>query len=104
MIGIPKPTKRKRRKKPLGAKRRAAKARGTVDEYQLEEIINAYSGRCAYCGKARAEEWDHLVPIAKGGEHEAANLFPSCARCNRQKGTSTHWEVPDGHPFRRGDV
>jgi 5-methylcytosine-specific restriction endonuclease McrA len=39
---------------------------------------------CAYCGAA-AEAVDHVVPVARGGSGEWANLAPSCMRCNSSK-------------------
>jgi 5-methylcytosine-specific restriction endonuclease McrA len=45
---------------------------------------------CTYCdcgfdGKV-VPEVDHILPLARGGLHEWANLAPSCASCNRSKG------------------
>ncbi|MFF3312517.1 HNH endonuclease [Streptomyces sp. NPDC002952] len=45
---------------------------------------------CAYCDSAFGQmvvaEVDHIHPLAKGGRHEAHNLAPACALCNRIKG------------------
>lgn len=44
---------------------------------------------CAYCGAAFGPsvvpEVDHVIPLAKGGPHEWANLAPACRECNRAK-------------------
>ncbi len=42
--------------------------------------------RCYYCGNKYPTLWnlhiDHLVPINKGGQHEADNLCKACFKCN----------------------
>ncbi len=59
------------------------------------KIWNKYLKRCAYCGKDityKQLQVDHIKPywhneaIHKGSDDEE-NLNPSCARCNRWKGT-----------------
>lgn len=44
---------------------------------------------CAYCHKpvARAHrQVDHVIPLARGGEHRVSNLAPCCRWCNASKG------------------
>jgi len=58
-------------------------------------------GPCAWCG-GPATEWDHLVPIARGGSAlDPANLVPSCRACNRRRGAITAQERRLGAPSRR---
>lgn len=40
---------------------------------------------CTYCGAIEYLECDHIVPVAKGGGHEDANLTTACRSCNRAK-------------------
>ena len=45
--------------------------------------------RCHYCGcQLRWENstLDHVVPLARGGTHQASNLVLACHRCNQLKG------------------
>lgn len=106
MRAQPKPEKRGRKpKKPLprpkralGWRRRAAKAESTATPDARELILVAFSRRCAYCRTRMASEWDHRIPITRGGKDEPANLVPACYVCNREKGTQT-WALPLGHPF-----
>lgn len=44
------------------------------------------SDRCAYCGATGDLQWDHLVPLAKGGPDDFNNLVRACAHCNASKG------------------
>lgn len=43
---------------------------------------------CNYCGRDCADNYhiDHIVPIAKGGLHQAHNLAIACPSCNQRKG------------------
>lgn len=56
------------------------------------------AGRCESCGlpagriALRDDEWSvtgahvhHLLPIARGGRHELANLSVRCAECHREE-------------------
>jgi 5-methylcytosine-specific restriction endonuclease McrA len=40
---------------------------------------------CLYCGDTKNITIDHIVPLARGGKHEANNLAPACRRCNSSK-------------------
>lgn len=50
---------------------------------------------CQYCGdRGRRLECDHIVPVARGGGHEDANLTTACFPCNRSKRDKlvTEWQ------------
>lgn len=40
---------------------------------------------CAYCGSTGKSTIDHIVPLARGGKHEADNLTSACYSCNSSK-------------------
>ena len=70
--------------------RRARKfgAGGTFNPDEWLAMIRRYSHRCAYCGKKKRHlTQDHVIPLTKGGRHEAANIVPACRPCNSSKGT-----------------
>lgn len=55
----------------------------------LMDRLVQYNGKCADCGcktgGANGLEWDHIVPLAIGGEDELDNLQPLCKGCHRAK-------------------
>ena len=45
-------------------------------------------GRCVEGGSKERLEYDHSIPVSKGGSHTQRNLQLLCERCNRSKGAS----------------
>lgn len=73
-----------------------ARRRGTFVERVDRRIVFARDRwTCGICGGAladgsdrldpRAPQIDHIVPLAKGGEHSYANIQAAHRACNRQK-------------------
>lgn len=41
---------------------------------------------CQYCGeRGKKLECDHIIPVARGGQHDDDNLVTACFACNRSK-------------------
>lgn len=54
----------------------------------VNRIKSRKTARCFYCGIRAASsqiEFDHIVPLSKGGRHAADNLCVACQTCNRMK-------------------
>jgi 5-methylcytosine-specific restriction endonuclease McrA len=50
-------------------------------------VLDAAEGRCYWPGCRRlATTADHIVPLARGGDHSAGNLRPCCWHHNSQGG------------------
>ena len=49
-----------------------------------EMILEEFDGVCAYCD-AKAQTWDHIVPIVEGGGTTPGNIVPACTACNSSK-------------------
>ncbi|TMC46721.1 MAG: HNH endonuclease [Chloroflexi bacterium] len=43
-------------------------------------------GRCVDCGSKEKLEYDHIIPVSKGGSNTERNIELRCERCNRSKG------------------
>lgn len=77
----------------IQATRRARKAGAAICDFteaDWQELLVEFDNRCAYCGTADVPlEREHMVPLARGGDHTKANIVPSCGPCNRRKWTMT---------------
>lgn len=45
-------------------------------------------GKCTKCGKNEKLEYDHIIPVAKGGSDTERNIRLLCESCNRTKGAN----------------
>lgn len=48
-------------------------------------IFERCGGRCLLCGCAESLEYDHIIPMAKGGSNDPSNGQLLCANCHRKK-------------------
>jgi hypothetical protein len=51
-------------------------------------VFDRDGGRCVECGSNFDIQYDHLIPVARGGANTVANLQILCAPCNQKKGDS----------------
>jgi 5-methylcytosine-specific restriction endonuclease McrA len=74
------------------ASRRASKARvgcWPLSESSLAALARIQGSRCLECAKSHDLQWDHIVPLAKGGCHALWNLQLLCRKCNEIKQART---------------
>ena len=48
-------------------------------------VFERDQGRCQDCGADEDLQYDHIIPVAKGGGNSPANIQLLCGNCNRQK-------------------
>jgi uncharacterized membrane protein YebE (DUF533 family) len=50
-----------------------------------QRVWQRYGGRCAECSSDQYLEFDHIVPVAKGGNNFDTNVQLLCRKCNQNK-------------------
>jgi len=72
------------------ARRRAAKAHEGAELIRRDEVLRRSGGVCGLCHELIEGEFhiDHIVPLARGGEHTYANVQAAHPACNLRKGAS----------------
>ena len=53
-----------------------------------QEVWERDGGRCVRCGAQQDLQYDHIIPLARGGADTTENLQLLCAPCSRAKGDS----------------
>ena len=48
-------------------------------------FIRLLGGQCCFCGSTEKLEFDHIIPVSKGGSNTANNIELLCRKCNRSK-------------------
>jgi len=85
--------KKERERRKFERLRKQMKAAGHIDEARRERIpedVRTFvwrrdGGRCVKCGSTENLEFDHIIPVSKGGSGSANNVQLLCAECNRKK-------------------
>jgi len=49
------------------------------------EVWKRDLGQCVICGSQHHLEYDHIIPVSKGGSNTANNIRILCRNCNREK-------------------
>ncbi|MEU4315532.1 TerD family protein [Nocardia sp. NPDC024068] len=73
--------------------KRLVLAPGQRDSRSIPQEVKAQvwqrdGGRCVECGDSHYLEFDHIIPLSRGGATSAANLQILCRGCNRDKGAN----------------
>lgn len=71
----------------------------TVSDELRARLFEQADNRCGYCLTHQdyipwVLEIEHIIPVAKGGGDEEANLWVACHSCNLYKGSKTHAHDP----------
>lgn len=79
----------KKKRKSWNTRKNNGKQKKAYVLWEYEDEVRAlkiYDNRCGYCGVKITDkniEFDHIVPISKGGKTIPENMIPSCVKCNR---------------------
>ena len=68
--------------------RRARLCGAFVEKVEIAKVRERDAGRCGICGEPvppEKESLDHVVPLARGGEHSYANTQLAHLSCNKRK-------------------
>ncbi|NUS91554.1 MAG: DUF2510 domain-containing protein, partial [Nocardia sp.] len=60
----------------------------SISQEVKAEVWQRDGGRCVECGDSHYLEFDHVIPLSRGGATSAANLQILCRGCNRAKGAN----------------
>lgn len=58
---------------------------------EADLVAELFDYRCAYCQR-EAGTWDHIIPVARGGDSTPGNVVPCCKSCNSSKKASDVFE------------
>ena len=61
------------------------KKRKTISQEVRDKVWNRDGGKCVECDSNENLEFDHIIPVAKGGANTYRNLQLLCEPCNRSK-------------------
>ena len=59
--------------------------RASIPSKVRREVWRRDGGKCVKCGSRERLEYDHIIPVIKGGSNTARNIELLCEACNRAK-------------------
>ncbi|MBP8993598.1 MAG: HNH endonuclease [Bacteroidales bacterium] len=62
--------------------------REAIPQDVMDKVWNRDGGRCVKCGSQENLEFDHIIPVSKGGATTYRNLQLLCKKCNLEKSNS----------------
>jgi hypothetical protein len=80
--------KLKNKLKTLNKNKDEAFSRPAIPEAVRIEVWRRDSGQCVKCSSRENLEYDHIIPVSKGGSNTTRNIELLCEACNRSKGAN----------------
>ena len=71
-----------------GAEAESEQTRQAIRAEVRREVWRRDQGQCARCGSRENLEYDHIIPVSRGGSNTARNIELLCESCNRSKSDS----------------
>lgn len=69
----------------LAGVRQNLQQRQPIPKEVQREVWQRDQGKCIECGSKENLEFDHIIPVVRGGGNTARNLQLLCEKCNRRK-------------------
>jgi 5-methylcytosine-specific restriction endonuclease McrA len=60
-------------------------SRDAIPSAIRREVWRRDEGKCKKCGSRVNLEYDHIIPVSRGGSNTARNIELLCETCNRSK-------------------
>ena len=74
-----------KRKFSLSQEAEKTPKRDAIPEAVRIAVWRRDEGKCAKCGSRKNLEYDHIIPVSKGGGNTVRNIELLCEECNRKK-------------------
>jgi len=74
-----------RPRSPAKSRNISGTKRKSIPQDVRDKVWNRDSGKCVECDSKENLEFDHIIPVAKGGANTYRNLQLLCEDCNRSK-------------------
>lgn len=78
----------KLKQKPDSEIKKDVGIRTRIPEHVRIEVWRRDGGKCVRCGSREKLEYDHIIPVSKGGSNTSRNIELLCEKCNRSKGAN----------------
>ena len=62
--------------------------RSPIPSHVRREVWRRDEGKCVKCGSREKLEFDHIIPLSRGGSNTARNIELLCQDCNRTKASN----------------
>lgn len=74
-----------KKQKAVAQKDSTIQERRYIPQEVKREVWNRDKGKCTECGSEDYLEYDHIIPVSKGGSNTVRNIQLLCSQCNRRK-------------------
>jgi 5-methylcytosine-specific restriction endonuclease McrA len=66
-----------------------------IDPQTKYDVMVRDKKECVYCGSKENIEFDHVIPVAKGGSNSVSNIQLLCRSCNRHKSQNVYYPLSE---------